>query len=71
MPDHLALRLASVRQLNVEQINADDLPSVLALRAERLFSKVVHSTLFGKIVEIFDNRTDDLHVVFKKILISY
>ena len=30
--DHLALRLASVRQLDVEKIDADDLPRVLALR---------------------------------------
>ena len=42
MPDHLALRLASVRQFDVEQINADDFSSVLPLRMERLFSEVGH-----------------------------
>ena len=45
MPNHLALRLASVRQFNVEQIDADDLPRVLPLRTERLFCEVFHMSI--------------------------
>ena len=37
MAYHLPLRLAPVGQLDVEKINADNLPRVLALRRKRLF----------------------------------
>ena len=45
MPDHFAFRLASVRQFDVEHVDADDLACVLALRAERLLCKVVHDSI--------------------------
>ena len=42
VPDNFALGLPAVRQLNVEKVNADDLPGVLALGVKSLFRQIVH-----------------------------